>query len=44
MGVGVHSAVWDGRNRKGMLIGSGVYIFQLIIGDYKAQGKMLFLR
>jgi len=44
MNAGVHEAKWDGRNNNGDLTGSGVYVYQLIAGEHKAQGKMLFLR
>ena len=42
--AGVHEAKWDGKNKYGELTGSGVYVYQLITGDHKAQGKVLFLR
>jgi len=42
--AGVHEAQWNGRDYKGELVGSGVYVYQLVTDTYKAQGKVLFLR
>jgi len=42
--AGTHEAVWDGRNYRGETVGSGVYIYQLIAGTNRAQGKVMFLR
>ena len=42
--AGTHEAVWDGRDYRGDLVGSGIYIYQLIAGTNRAQGKVMFLR
>ena len=41
---GIHEAVWDGRNDRGELVGSGIYIYRLDAGSNKAHGKVMFLR
>lgn len=41
---GVHSAVWDGRNDAGRQLASGVYIYQLVSGNYREIKKMILLR
>ena len=39
MSAGIHNVVWNGRNNHGEVVGSGVYVYQLIAGDYKTQGR-----
>jgi hypothetical protein len=43
---GIHSAVWDGRNRDGGAVASGVYVYRLQIDDATASGskKMILLK
>ena len=38
------AAYWDGRNRLGEAVGSGVYFYHLQAGDYSAIDKMVILK
>ena len=38
------AAHWDGRNRHGELVASGVYFYQLRAGDYSALRRMVILK
>ena len=38
------AAYWDGRNRLGESVGSGVYFYQLQAGDYSTTRKMVILK
>jgi len=38
------AAYWDGRNRFGEPVGSGVYFYHLLTGEYSATGKMVILK
>ena len=38
------AAYWDGRNNVGESVGSGVYFYQLQVGDYSAMRKMVILK
>ncbi len=38
------AAYWDGRNRLGESVGSGVYFYQLQAGDYSTIRKMVILK
>ena len=38
------AAYWDGRNRLGEAVGSGVYFYHLHAGDYSAIQKMVILK
>ena len=38
------AAHWDGRNRHGELVASGVYFYQLRAGDYTALRRMVILK
>ncbi len=44
MGAGLHECIWNGRNKEGIITGSGVYIYKVIAGKHTAQRKVLFLR
>jgi hypothetical protein len=41
---GSYSSVWDGRDRNGAVMGSGVYLYRLQAGTLTAAGKVMFLR
>ena len=38
------AAYWDGRNRLGEMVGSGVYFYHLHAGDYSTLRKMVILK
>ena len=38
------AAYWDGRNSLGEVVGSGVYFYQLLAGDFSATRKMVILK
>ena len=38
------AAYWDGRNRDGEWVSSGVYFYQLRAGDYRQMRKMVILK
>jgi len=41
---GAFSAVWDGRDRDGVAVGSGVYFYQLTVGEAQLTRKMSLIR
>lgn len=41
---GRYSVVWDGRDNQKLRVPSGVYVYQLRAGDFKATKKMAFLK
>jgi len=43
-GAGDHSVLWDGRNGKGEMVGSGVYLYRLRVGSEILSRKMVLLR
>jgi len=43
-GVGVHSAVWNGRDDIGRSVGSGVYFYRMTTSGYSSVKKMLLLK
>lgn len=43
-GTGNHSVLWDGRDEKGEMVGSGVYIYRLRVGSEVLSKKMVLLK
>jgi hypothetical protein len=41
---GYHEARWDGANNLGAPVASGVYIYRMEAGDFRAQKRLLYLR
>jgi hypothetical protein len=41
---GIHSVVWDGRDRSGQVVSSGIYIYRLQAGTDVQSRKMVFMR
>ncbi|NQT96695.1 MAG: T9SS type A sorting domain-containing protein [Candidatus Marinimicrobia bacterium] len=39
-----HSILWDAKNNAGKTVASGVYIYQLKVGDFRTVKKMVLLR
>ncbi len=44
IGGGTHEARWDGRDRNGAPVSSGVYLYQLQVGPKKLSGKMALVK
>jgi len=44
LGAGEHQFEWDGRDDAGHTTASGVYLYRLEAGDYRAERKLLLLR
>ncbi|MDF1543982.1 MAG: FlgD immunoglobulin-like domain containing protein [bacterium] len=42
--MGTHEVEWDGRNRDGQSVASGVYFYRLKVGQEQASRKMLYLK
>ncbi len=42
--TGYHKEVWDGRNDTGIKVGSGLYIFRISTGNFRAVKKMTLLK
>ena len=42
--AGEYSVQWDGRNDRGESIGSGVFLYRLQAGDYRATRKMILVK
>jgi len=41
---GPHSVVWDGTNRRGSRVSSGIYFYRIVCGDWSESRKMVILR
>jgi hypothetical protein len=41
---GVHSVVWDGRDDRGNNVGSGVYFYQMRVGEFVETRRMVLIR
>ena len=42
--AGNHFFKWDGKNKDGDLVPTGIYIFSLDTGNYKKQIKMFLIK
>ena len=42
--AGHYRRIWDGLNRNGEAVGSGVYFYELIAGDFSSMKKMTLVR
>ena len=42
--AGTYSRIWDGLNRNGEAVGSGVYFYELNAGDFSSMKKMTLVR
>jgi hypothetical protein len=43
-GRGTHRVVWDGRSDEGKAVASGVYLYELRVGDFSQTKKMVLMR
>ena len=43
-GAGYHTIMWNGKNEKGIVVPSGVYLYHLKAGDFSQVRKMILLR
>ncbi|MFQ5633213.1 MAG: T9SS type A sorting domain-containing protein, partial [bacterium] len=41
---GYYTLIWDGRNRHGIPVPSGVYYYKITTGDFSASKKMLLIK
>jgi len=41
---GTHTVVWDGRDNSGVNVGSGVYFYQMRVGDFSETRRMLLMK
>jgi hypothetical protein len=42
--AGTHTIVWDGKDRKGITVGSGLYYYRLVAKDQTRSRKMLLIK
>lgn len=42
--TGYHLAIWDGRNKNGQPVASGIYIYQLHAGSFSMTKKMIMVK
>ena len=42
--AGSYNLEWDGRNRNGEVMPSGVYLLRMTAGNYSKMNKMIFVR
>lgn len=41
---GKHQVIWDGKDQKGRSVGSGIYFYKIVAGDYTCVRKMIMLK
>lgn len=41
---GTYTVSWDGKDKNGMNVGSGIYLYQLRVGTFNRCGKMVLIR
>lgn len=44
LSAGLHTAAWDGKDRQGKSVTSGLYIYKINVGNLSAAGKMILLK
>ena len=43
-GAGVHTALWDGRDQRGVRVATGIYIYRLRTGDSEITKRMILMK
>jgi len=41
---GEHSIVWNGRDDNGVSVGSGVYFYRMMAGEYQSVRRMMLIK
>jgi Zn-dependent metalloprotease len=41
---GLYQVIWDGRNDRGAQVGSGVYLYRMVSGDFVKTRKMIMMK
>jgi flagellar hook assembly protein FlgD len=44
MDPGNHRIQWDGRDRRGSQVASGMYFYRIVAGDFRATKKMVLMK
>jgi len=42
--AGVHQVVWDGRDKNGLLVSSGIYFYKIEATSFREVKQMVFLK
>jgi flagellar hook assembly protein FlgD len=42
--AGYHAAVWDGRDKAGRVVASGVYVYRLQAGSFSSTKKLALVK
>jgi len=42
--AGYHVAIWDGRNKDGIIVTSGIYVYRLLTGSFSMTKKMALVK
>jgi hypothetical protein len=44
MPAGMHRVVWDGTDKNGVRVASGVYVYRIVAGEFVAQRKLVLMK
>jgi flagellar hook assembly protein FlgD len=42
--AGYHAAIWDGRDKDGRVVASGVYVYRMQAGSFSATKKLALVK
>jgi flagellar hook assembly protein FlgD len=42
--AGLHSVSWDGKDERGQIVPSGVYLYKLRVNGFAQTRKMIFIK